>query len=138
MSTQAPPVRVEPPDWWNLIAHQRGCHPAWRWLTVETIDHTVPRDQAHCLVSGGVYSTLVKSGPRKGKPNYGKPDPGTERRLVISFVELDACKAQWEAETGKCSKCGGSGEEGAGWSKEGGSRYRTCTRCNGSGKAVTP
>lgn len=128
--------RPKAPDWWLLIAQQRGVPEGWRWVSLEVLDTKVPRAQAHNLITGAVYSTLLKSGPRKGEPNFKKPDPGTERRLVISFAELDAFCAQWERETGTCSKCIGSGEELARYSSVDGSTYRTCSRCRGTGKVV--
>lgn len=41
----------------------------------------------------------------------------------------------WEAETGNCFRCNGSGQESLGWSKAEGPRYRQCSRCGGTGKA---
>jgi len=41
----------------------------------------------------------------------------------------------WEAETGNCFRCGGSGQESFGWSKAEGRLYRQCSRCGGTGKA---
>lgn len=133
------PPKKQPPDWWNLIARrERGCPEKWCWTSLETLDTTVPREKAQCLVTGAVFSTLLKSGPRKGCPNPKKPDAGTQRRLVISFAEVEAFKLTWEAETGQCSQCGGGGEALAGFSSEKGSRYRTCPRCKGTGKAAPP
>lgn len=123
--------KSERSDFWNLIAvRKHGCPEGWRWTSLETIDPNAPRNKAQCLVTGAVYGTYVKSGKRKGDLNFKKPNPGTERRLVVSFAELDAFRDDWEKETGKCSDCGGCGRDA--FSASSG---RPCRRCGGDGKA---
>lgn len=127
--------RTGPPDWWLLIAKARGMPEGWAWFKLEVKGHPAPREQCVSLVTGAVCKETFKSGPRKGEKNWGKRDRSTERELAVTFAELDAFMAKWEAETGLCSACGGGGETMTGWSAESGSAYARCRPCAGSGKA---
>jgi hypothetical protein len=82
------------------------------------------------VVSGGV-PRLLKAGPRKGKPTWR--DVPTQR-AVVTRAELDAEKARYEADTGKCSECMGTGKVLASWSAAEGVKYRPCKRCDGTGE----
>lgn len=82
------------------------------------------------VVTGGV-PRLLKAGPRKGKPTWR--DVPTQR-AVVTRAELDAEKARYEADTGKCSECMGSGKVLASWSATEGVMYRPCKRCDGTGE----
>jgi len=87
------------------------------------------------LLTGAVAKTLYKSGKRKGTPNWKLRDTSTERRIFINYAERDAWDAQWEATTGKCSRCEGKGLTVAGWSRAEGQTYRACNTCGGTGAA---
>lgn len=84
-------------------------------------------------VVGSVVTDFITRGPRKGKPNYRKLD----RSLFLTTTVMDddhkSWLADWETETGKCHTCEGTGKEWALWSADAGSKYRTCTRCEGDG-----
>jgi hypothetical protein len=86
------------------------------------------------LVTGAVYPAITR-GPRKGQPNFRKPQPGTEQTLCAVLADMDAWQDDWEQSTGKCKTCIGSGQEWRGWSAEHGDRFATCHRCDGSGLA---
>lgn len=93
-------------------------------------------DPSSILMEGGVYRTVLRSGKRKGRKNYSKPEPGTVHTIVISESDRLAFEAAWEAETGKCHQCTGTrvtikstGVSGTTW--------RTCRRCEGSGQRPT-
>jgi hypothetical protein len=121
------------PDFFSLIAQSRGMPEGWRWYEAQAVgSHEQPREHRAFMLRGGVPSVLFKSGPRKGQANWSKAEHQAE--LVITYRDLDAFTAQWEIETGLCSKCGGSGQESAGWSKVEGAKYRDCTRCSATGK----
>ena len=122
--------RAERPNFWNLIAIDRGQPDGWRWFKWERIGEG---DHVADIVEGGVATEVYESGPRKGKLNYAKATHLA--KLVITRAEICARIARWEAETGKCSGCGGDGEEVAGWSKDHGTEYRPCSRCKATGKA---
>ena len=84
-------------------------------------------------LEGGIFKTLYRSGPRKGKINYRKPEPGTSAMVSIPEKAFKEWKASWEAETGHCANCYGSGWEFAGWDHKKGQAHRKCTACDGTG-----
>ena len=85
------------------------------------------------LVTGCAPDGEYKSGPRKGRPRFSKPLPGTRQQVPVTNAELNAHAARYEREECKCWSCKGSGEEFAGWSKDAGTRKRTCQSCGGTG-----
>jgi hypothetical protein len=97
---------TEEPDFYNLIARERGMPEGWRWYSLEArptffagpggID--VAREKAVCLVKGAVCTAVITRGPRKGHTNWKKLDRATECEMVITFVEYDARVAAWRAE----------------------------------------
>lgn len=82
------------------------------------------------VVTGGV-PRLLKAGPRKGESTWR--DVPTQK-VVVTEAEIDAEKARYEADTGKCSDCMGKGDVLASWSVAEGIKYRPCKRCGGTGK----
>ena len=121
--TTATSARVEPVDFWNLIARERGMPEGWRWFSLQVVDHRLPRDEAATSVTGAVCLVRYKSGPNKGELNWAKRDRATERTLIITFKDVDARERQWERDTGKCCRCAGSGKD----------PWGSCGRCRGSG-----
>jgi hypothetical protein len=79
------------------------------------------------LITGGVARVLDR-GPNKGRERWD--GPGT--RVVVTGKELDSAMATYEATTGSCAECEGSGKEVAGWSATSGTKYRTCAKCKGT------
>lgn len=86
------------------------------------------------LVTGAVCAVPFKSGPRKGTKNWAKRDRSTDRTIAISGESRRAFETQWENETGLCHRCTGTGHRCVGWGEKDGDRYRTCPRCQGSGR----
>lgn len=82
------------------------------------------------VVTGGVPRVL-KAGPRKGKPTWR--DVPTQN-AVVTEAEIEAEKARYEADTGKCGDCYGKGEVFASWDHIEGVKHRKCGRCGGSGE----
>lgn len=82
------------------------------------------------VVTGGV-PRLLKTGPRKGKPTWR--DVPTQK-AVVTGAEIEAEKARYEEQTGKCSDCMGKGEVFANWSAADGVKHRRCKRCDGTGE----
>lgn len=82
------------------------------------------------LISGGVPRILTR-GPNKGKRKWA----GKLTRVVVTGAEVDAAMTKYEAETGICAECEGTGRITAGWSATEGTKYRTCGKCGGTGKA---
>jgi hypothetical protein len=83
------------------------------------------------IITGDIPHGVYKTGKRKGRPKF----IGNGRKVVVTNAEMQAHAAAWEAATGKCWDCKGTGQTWAGWSKAEGTRYRTCQRCNGSKEA---
>lgn len=81
------------------------------------------------IVRGAVPVGEFKSGPRKGRAKFAKPFDS----CVVTEAEAKAAAVAWEAETGKCSKCQGTGQELAGWRAGEGNKYRDCRRCSATG-----
>ncbi|WP_022684513.1 hypothetical protein [Sphingobium bisphenolivorans] len=111
-------------------------HPDWEWHSFKVIDHKGKRleDWEFSSYEGGVFPNLITRGPRKGRKNYRKPMPGTEGTYVVGDREFKAWLPTWEARTGKCSVCQGTGQEWTGWSRDAGDRFKDCARCNATGK----
>ena len=84
------------------------------------------------IVTGDIPDGVYRSGPRKGQPRFNK---ATARRVIITRAELQVIATAYEAETGKCWDCKGTGQTWAGWSKTEGTKYRECQRCAGTGEA---
>jgi hypothetical protein len=83
------------------------------------------------IVEGSVSQGTYRSGPRKGQPKLARP--GT--KVVVTKSELQAAAVAYEAETGKCWDCKGTGQVMKRWSAAEGTSYKTCPRCKGSGEA---
>lgn len=80
-------------------------------------------------LTGCVSSGVFTKGKRKGRPRYdGKP-----LTAVVTDAEAAAERARYEAETGKCGECCGSGQLFAGWHHIDGTTYRPCHVCAGTG-----
>lgn len=133
MTTDTEKKRVKPPDFWNLMAREvYGMPDGWRWCKLQAVGPHNRRDLAVSMVIGAVFPDVTK-GPRKGHFNWKKRDRNTEQSIAIPFRDYDAFVEAWEKKTGICSACGGSGESIASVGV-GGTTYRKCVRCFGSGK----
>ena len=119
-------------DFWLMaIEAEQGPLPAgWRIFKWEAL---MDRDN-NTLLTGAVAPPKL-SGKNKGYPNWSKRDKATERTFVVSTAARRAAEAHHEVTTGDCSACHGNGTAWCGWSREEGSRYRHCKRCNGTGVA---
>jgi hypothetical protein len=128
---------VVAPDFWNMIAIDRGMPEGWRWWSVKVLGSpTTPREHAAALVKGAVPTVRFKTGRRAGEINWAKASGKAE--MVITFRDFDERALRWERETGKCKDCGGDGLAFAGWSGADGTSSRPCARCRATGKAPPP
>lgn len=82
----------------------------------------------------GAIAPSNLSGAQKGRPNWAKLDPATERVVHFTRAELAAWHAAWEARTGLCAACQGEGRKVHAWHRETGTEYRPCRECGGSGR----
>jgi hypothetical protein len=120
------------PDVYSLAAQRlRGMPADWQWCTVESKDSPYGN---FIQVTGSVPVGTYSRGPRKDQPKW----PAAKDCQVFQFspAQLEQVRLDWQAETGHCFTCGGSGQERFGWSKAEGSRYRKCGRCGGTGEAL--
>ena len=83
----------------------------------------------------GAVAPLKTRGKSKGSHNWDKMDKSTKRVVYITLKEHSEWVKAWEAKTGNCATCRGTGNEWRGWSVNEGSRYNQCTKCHGSGKS---
>lgn len=82
------------------------------------------------LLAGGVPRLRTK-----GKNKGSKTWDGPLQEAVVTGAEFDAEHARYEADTGNCGDCGGSGEVLKRWSVESGAEMKVCPRCNGTRKS---
>lgn len=123
-------------DFYNLYAiAKHGAPTDWHWHTLEALGKHP--NYTGSLVRGCVPATFQK-GKRKGQFNFKGGDKATELSFAIAHDQFAAFHAEWEAETGRCSKCFGSGQEWTGWSATEGSRFKPCARCDATGKPKEP
>lgn len=90
---------------------------AWRCIGPDAVQFT-----------GAVVVGTITRGPRKGRPKYGKD----VRSVVVTTSEEATEYLHYEAETGKCGDCKGSGRVIAGWHHIDGTSYRKCPKCHGA------
>lgn len=108
-------------------------------------DHTLPDGfvfyRYEWLKSGNEYKLMrldggvcppLKSGPRKGKPNYKAAT--NEQSFFLTVEELAQIDADYERETGNCCQCEGGGQVAWRASVANGTEYKPCQKCGGSGK----
>lgn len=127
------PSRVEL-DWFNECAREIGRLPDdWQWFKLEVIGKH-PNTQG-VMVTGAVSHVLIEKGPRKGEPNWKHRDKATEQQVFVAHGAMDARKDRYETETGVCHRCFGSGKVVQSVSIHTGATYRTCSRCDGTGRA---
>ncbi len=119
-------------DWINLFCREKyGAPELWRWFKWERKEIDKPHE--FLLVEGGVCTAKIERGKRKGQDDWKKRDKAMDRTFVVARKDLDAFQAEWQARTGSCFKCYGTGQEWGGWSAANGNRYRPCTKCNATG-----
>lgn len=104
----------------------------WEWFKLEAIG-PVKGPRATMII--GAVAPLKTRGKYKGYHDWKRRDKTTEIRCIVTEAEHTAFCLRYEAKTGNCHYCRGTGQEWAGWSAQEGDRYRICHRCKGDGKA---
>lgn len=94
---------MDEPDFYNLIARERGMPEGWRWYSLEArpkfwSGNAPDRTKAVVLVRGAVCTAVFTRGKHKDHTNWAKRDRGTDIDLVISLADYDARVAAWRAE----------------------------------------
>jgi hypothetical protein len=119
---------TQPPDLHVLTARRvHRLPPEWRAGVYRSL-HPLGFE----LIGAEPIGTISR-GPRKGRLKF--PPRNQWRAVVISHEQVAKTRRQWEAETGLCSHCGGSGQQVQRVSITEGVSYRTCTACGGTGTA---
>ena len=121
---------------WLMETHARekaNMQPEWRAYKWKCY----PQDASETIYYEitGITAPLKTKGVNKGRPNWDKGDKTTLRIVNILVDEHDNWVNEWEKRTGKCSECTGSGKTIKSSGIEG-TTYRTCKRCNGTGKSI--
>lgn len=108
-----------------------GLPDGWR---ADIWEHVGPPEAPYPFLrlTGAVYPPVTR-GPRKGRPNWKKPEAGTERVVTILPDEHEAWAIAWEGKTGRCRACMGEGRRVWGVSVKDGTTYKSCRMCGGSG-----
>jgi hypothetical protein len=122
---QLEPKLMQAPDLYSRTGERKLMRPGWRWYAMRALD------DGSTLVQGDVPIRIK----RTGRPVWPK---GEGQSIVVTDADLAETRDAWERECWSCAGCGGDGREYAGWSTAKGYRYRTCTRCKGSGSPPSP
>jgi len=129
----APPDPPRPVDLMNRIVARRLGKPGWVWCRSEVVGEG---DDASFILDGAVPTGVISKGPRKGRVRW----PKDLERAIVSRRDYRLELLAWEAETGKCHPCHGSGRTVA--SVKSGppvvTTYRGCSRCTATGRPPKP
>lgn len=120
------------PSWYAVVARRKlGRGDDWQWFQLQALR---VRDEytSDTLVTGAVPVGFVTRGPNKGAPKW--PPVAESERVVVTSAEVAAAREAWEAETGKCSECAGTGQRNVGFSVAEGKIYRACEKCGATGR----
>lgn len=120
------------PDFYSMHARKiLGLPDAWRWISLNAEDDG--RGNFYTVMVGAIPDGVCfKSGKRKGEINWKFRHE--ERRLLLGHKEHAEFIRAWEVETGKCSKCGGSGQTMVRWTATDGAIDGPCSACAATGK----
>lgn len=79
-------------------------------------------------VPDGVY----QRGPKKGRPRFDHPVPGTTRHICVLTSEMIEHAKEYERSTMQCWDCKGLARVIVAWSRDG-KKFAHCPRCAGLG-----
>ena len=90
-------------DFYNLAARRKDGVPAdfvWcKWTAI---------NDSYLLAGCAKPTAIYRSGKRKG--HFVWPSARDLMQIIVSDAEVLAERSRWEAETGHCSNCSGSGK----------------------------
>lgn len=86
----------------------------------------------HYVEVVGMIAPLKTKGKNKGDHNWSAGDKDTEKTVYITPAEHAAWCVAWEAKTGRCIECIGTGKVIASISVVNGTTYRECPKCKGT------
>lgn len=88
-----------------------------------------------CIMEAVTGGMLITGGvPHMVGHKKKWPPRKTMERVLLTHAEIEAEYARYEAETGNCHACYGSGKETYGWTVVDGAKYRICPHCKGVGR----
>jgi hypothetical protein len=121
-----PPLPLD----FHLLAaqHRYGLPTDWQWRTITSLDG------GFIELAGASPIGTYQRGKRKGLSKF--PPKASYRRVIITHQNVAEARHQWEAKTGMCSWCQGTGQQVASISIVNGITCRPCPHCNGSGTAT--
>lgn len=109
----------------EVIARRKLGQPAeWQACVLERVGPDALR------LEGGVPRPL-KTGNRKGRLTWRDC---TITTCVVTDEEVLREQAAYEADTGNCAGCQGERQVPWSWHHIEGTKYRDCSKCNGTGK----
>lgn len=112
----------------EMMAQQMVNIPGWEVSRWEALDNG-------SLITGSTVG-VISRGPRKGQKKWAAKSDPSYRQILISTKDGSAWLRARELATGACGHCEAKpGFELWRWGPDSERDYRTCRRCNGSGKA---
>lgn len=120
-------------DWWERIARRKLALPLFQWHTLRAVDWRAI-ETSDTLVIGGEPIGVYTKGKGAGRPKFGPRS--ADRTCVVTDAELQAEYVAYEAETGNCARCCGTGEVLKRISVADGRENRPCPKCLGDGKRI--
>ena len=103
----------------------------WEMHTVESIFADESNRMTSPLIGTRVHLN-VPAISRTGKKKW--PPKKTDRVLIVTEAQEQEAAEKWERGHNACHRCGGDGLVFNGWNRDKGTKYRTCDRCDGTGK----
>ena len=106
------------------LARKHFCQPEYDWC--------------ECWIKSDTVA-MIRLGDFRGSrgQRLRHPRRGTVTApLYLSDAEIAVEVLRWQAETGSCVHCGGSGTNLTSWSAETGAVYGPCGKCQGTGRAA--
>lgn len=131
--TEAPRDANRRRPWFDAITtvarRKLNALPEWTWYAWKVLR---PTDDT--LVTGGIPNRRKDGRLREGRARW---DGVVGQQCVVTAEEVAEARATYERDSGRCADCAGCGEtiKSAGIH---GRTYRTCRRCDGSGRAPNP
>lgn len=92
-------------------------------------------DPLYCEFEGAVCNLYVR-GPKRGKPNY--KTARDVRKFAVGLQTAKDWESQWQASTGGCLRCTGTGQIVMRVSAKDGAVRGPCPQCTGTGKMPCP
>lgn len=120
-------------NFWEAAARKKlGAGDDWRMYRWERVNL---RPDSDVIVTGAVPIGTYTRGPRKGAPKWNTK---IGERVTVSDRDFSEAQRAYEASTGNCRNCYGTGQQWCGWSADTGDKYCPCACCNETGRATQP